>query len=257
MPDTQDQTTEPQSSPTSLIQPELQFVIYPRGPLASATEIPPPFTLTRTGIIIPDDLTENNWRDGLKLFKWAQTSLKLGFASYIAYGTAKFGRDKVSAALGQLEFDMPTVTQAMDINTVPDEIRYDNLTADHYIVLARSSDLTKAKKADWSRIASEQNLTPPQLKASIAAGEVVSVSVTRQQQHGIIGIHGIRQELDIWLNRVGGIDGILKMDQAHQDEILGEIERFADLYAQIKAGTGDKKPDKKPAKAPAKKVKKK
>ena len=111
--------------------------------------------------------------------------------------------------------------------------------------IARADDLPKKGKLKWAKIASEQNLSPVQLKASIAAGEVVDVAAARQQRHGIISIHGIRQEVDIWLNRVGGIEGILKMDKPHQDEILELIEPIANLYSQIKGGTKKKSRKKK------------
>lgn len=170
--------------------------------------------------------------------------MKLGFAAYLAFGQ-RFGKEAVEGALAQLEFDMPDVKQALDINTVPPEMRHDNLSAEHYLVIARADDLPKKGKLKWAKIASEQNLSPVQLKASIAAGEVVDVAAARQQRHGIISIHGIRQEVDIWLNRVGGIEGILKMDKPHQDEILELIEPIANLYSQIKGGTKKKSRKKK------------
>lgn len=246
MPETE-QDTAPntdQGTGGSVIQTELQLMIVPPG--GKVTGSVHPFTLTGSGIVIPESLTLEEWKEGLKLFKWAQTSLKLGFAGYISFGKAKFGKEVVDDALGQLEFEMPEVKQALDIGTVPDEMRHENLTAEHYIVLARADDLSKPKKVKWAKIAAEQNLTPPQLKASIAAGEVVSVDVARQQRHGIISIHGIRQEVDIWLNRVKGIDGILKMDDAHRQEILDLLKPIHDLYAAIKAGP--KKKGKKAAK---------
>jgi len=253
MPDTNTSTDSDQNPQTpdssggvKLEQTELQLAIIDPG--RETTEAA--FRLTKTGIVIRDDLTEEEWKDGLKLFYWAQHSLKLGFSQYISFGKAK--GYKVNDALAQLEFDMPTVKIALDLATVPIEMQHENLTAEHYLVLARADDLSKPKKMKWAKIASEQNLTPPQLKASIAAGEVVSTATARQQSHGIIGIHGISQEFDIWFRRVGELDGIMKMDKEHQDEILGEIEPIAKLYDQIKAGKPAKKTAKKAAKKKAK-----
>ena len=51
--------------------------------------------------------------------------------------------------------------------------------------------------------------------------------------HGIVTIQGIRMEFDIWLRRVGGLDGILKMDRQSRHEIVGETRAIAQLYASI------------------------
>lgn len=236
MSDTEQNTDTNPSAPDgspSLIQPELELALFTKdGEQRSA------FTLTKSGIIIRDDLTEPEWKDGLKLFHWAQHSLKMGLSQYISFGKAK--KFNVDDALAQLEFDLPTVKAALDLATVPLEMQHPNLNAEHYLVLARADDTSKTQKVKWARIAAEQHLTPPQLKASIAAGEVVSVSTTRQQQHGIVSIHGIRQEVDIWLNRVKGVEGILKMDRPHQQEILELLKPIADLYAQILKGSSGK-----------------
>lgn len=237
MPDTDNQQPSPDSSSdssSSLTQTELQLALVTREGTPR-----PAFTLTKTGIIIRDDLEEDEWKEGLKLFFWAQHSLKLGFSQYISYGKAK--KFKVDEALAQLEFDMPTVKVALDLATVPLEMQFENLTAEHYLVLARADDQSKPKKMKWAKIASDQNLSPSQLKASIAAGEVVSTSTTRQQTHGIINIHGIRQEFEIWLRRVGGVEGILKMDKEHVAEIVGEMDLMIEVYNQIKSGNPPKK----------------
>lgn len=51
--------------------------------------------------------------------------------------------------------------------------------------------------------------------------------------HGIIAIHGIRMEFDIWLRRVGGLEGILKMNRQSRDDVVGEIRAIADLYSRL------------------------
>jgi hypothetical protein len=50
---------------------------------------------------------------------------------------------------------------------------------------------------------------------------------------GIITIQGIRQEFDIWLRRVGRLDGILGMPPEDQQDILSEIRPIARLYSQL------------------------
>lgn len=246
MPKQTETQTDPNVTSTdtslTLVQPELSFTVIEPGqkPGRAAFKIS-----TEDEIVIPDDLSEEEWCQGLHFFKRSHIKLKLWFSGYLSFGQIKFGKEKVDTALAQLEFDMPMVTQALDIGTVPDEMRFHNLTAEHYIILARADDLTKPKKIKWAKIASEQNLSPLQLKASIAAGEVVSTAGTRQLTQGIVSIHGIRQELDLWLHRVKGVEGILKMDLPLQQEILNEIEPIAFLYEELKAGMAKKPKGKK------------
>lgn len=210
------------------------------------------FDMTKTGIVIQDDLSEDQWKEGLKYFKLAKTAIEVGLADYLSYGRAKYGVKVVDAALQQLEFDMPTVTRAIDISTIPIEMRHDNLTAEHYLILARANDLSKSGRNKWARTASEQNLTPSILKASIAAGEVVSASQASQQQHGIVNIHAIRQDFDIWMRRIKGVKGILKLGEEHRKEIMGEIAPIVDLYNKLSVATSSA-PEKKKTKAAKKK----
>lgn len=186
-------------------------------------------TLTDQGVVLKDDMTHEEWHEGLKIFKWAKLRLDLGFAGYLKFGEVKFGKEMVGSSLGQLEFDLGDVTTAMYVNTVPDKIRKDNLSAGHYVVLARAG-ITPKQMEKWSDIASEQSLSPSQLKASIQHGEVIDPSVVKQQTHGILTIHGISQEFDVWMRRVGGKEGIAKMSEEARDEIAGELEKFAELY---------------------------
>ena len=49
----------------------------------------------------------------------------------------------------------------------------------------------------------------------------------------VITIRGFRRRFDVWLNRVGGVKGILKMDDELRREILGELRPFARLHQNI------------------------
>ncbi len=50
---------------------------------------------------------------------------------------------------------------------------------------------------------------------------------------GLITIQGIRQSFDVWKRRVGGLNGILKMDRECQQDILVELQAFARLHQDI------------------------
>ena len=56
---------------------------------------------------------------------------------------------------------------------------------------------------------------------------------TQRNDVGVLTIQGIRMEFDIWLRKVGQLEGILKMEEEIQDEILRELEGFALLFKDI------------------------
>jgi len=168
------------------------------------------------------------------MFRWAQTSLKTGLADYIKFGEAKFGADKVGECITQLEFPLADITKAVDINSVPAGIRKQNLSAEHLVVLARA-DVTPKQQEKWAETAVKENLSAVQLKESIKQGTVVSAAVAAKNNHGVITIHGIRMEADIWLRRMGGLEGIAKLGKEERDEIIGETQLFVDIH---KAASG-------------------
>jgi hypothetical protein len=55
----------------------------------------------------------------------------------------------------------------------------------------------------------------------------------RKMNTGVITLQGIRAQFDVWLRRVGGLNGILKMGPEHINDILFEIEAIAKLHWQI------------------------
>lgn len=184
-------------------------------------------------ITIPEDLTKEQWFIGMRLLKRTNDNYKLILAQYIAYGEAKFGKDSVEDSLRQLEFDLPTIKQCMDINTVPLEIRQPLLTAEHYVILARAELKDDKARGKWAKIANDQNLSPVQLKVSIAEGEVVSTTVAKQRSHGIITIDGILQEFDIWIKRMRGVEGILKLGTEDIRAIIKDLKPISDLYQEL------------------------
>jgi hypothetical protein len=210
------------------------------------------FRLTASGIDIDQDITFEQWHEGLGLFKWMQSKMKIGFSDYVSFGRIKFGKERTEESLAQLEFDMPTVKAALEIGTVPLELRKPGLEAEHFVVLARSQ-LSAKQQVKWAETASLQKLSPNQLKHSIDAGEVVTTTVARSRQTGTISLKGIRQEFDIWLRRMDGIEGIRRASIEVQEDLLSDLQAFHELYMALVSPT---KPARKPKKAAKKKAKK-
>jgi hypothetical protein len=214
--------TAPTADPTKSV--ELQIV---KGETSGL------FVLTETGIEIAEDMSFGQWQEGLKAIKWFRTKLSIGFADYVSWGTKKFGEEKVGDALEQLEFEATLVKAAVAINQIPLDLRFPNLTGDHYVELAKA-DLSRAKATKWARVAFEQGLTPSQLKFSIVEGEVVGRDAARALSSGVVTIQGIRQQFDVWMKRMNGLEGVLKLERDHQEEILGELEAMAALWGDLK-----------------------
>ena len=191
------------------------------------------FSITADGIIIRKDLSVLEWRNGLRAFRWAQLNLKVGLADYIKFGELNFGSDKTAEALHQLEFPMSEITRAVEINSIPENIRLKGLSAEHLVVLARANVPQKTQTM-WARVAVEQHLTPGQLKESIRQNEVVSTQMANKNNHGVITIHGIRQETEIWLRRMGGLNELKKLSKEQKEEIAGEVALFVEIYEAVK-----------------------
>jgi hypothetical protein len=177
---------------------------------------------TQTGVDIPEDLTFQEWYTVLQSVKWHHKKLAIAFADVIQYGNKHFGNDKVSESLEQLEFELPFVKSALAINSVPPEFRHPGLSAEHYVAIAKS-DLSKKEKQKWAELADKLKLTATQLRLSMAQGEVIDTAATRAMNTGIITIPGIRQEFDVWLHRVGGFEGVQKMDINTKEDIYEEL----------------------------------
>lgn len=188
--------------------------------------------LTDIGLRIPEDLTFDEWFNLLRSIKWYHKKLTIAFADVIEYGNTKFGTQRVNDSLDQLEFDLPFVKAAISVNSVPVELKHPELSAEHYIELAKA-DLSKKDKIKWAELAAKLKLTPTQLRLSMAAGEVVDTAAARALATGIITIPGIRQEFDVWLHRIGGYDGVRKLEQDTQQEIYEELEPIMEFALHL------------------------
>jgi hypothetical protein len=183
----------------------------------------------RTGAIeFAEDLTFEQWKMGLRLVRIYRKRASIAAAEYLAIGIKKWGRKKVDEALEQLELELTLVKTAVAVNSVPRELIFENINDEHFVEISKAQ-LPKAKAIKWARIASEQRLTPAQLRLSIVHGEVVDRDATKMLSTGMITIQGIRQSFDIWYRRVGGINGVRAMDLDHQIEIAEELDSIMEF----------------------------
>lgn len=187
----------------------------------------------RTGSIeFAPDISHAQWLDVLRLAKTLNKKSAVAVADCIAFGTKAWSRKTVDFDLEQLELEATLVKTAIAVNSIPREMRFENLYGDHYVELAKA-DLPKAKKLWWARVASEQRLTAVQLRFSIIEGEVVDRSVTKILHTGVYTVQGVRQSFDVWLRRVGGLEGVKAMEPDHQIEIMEELDAICEFGMQL------------------------
>ena len=79
----------------------------------------------------------------------------------------------------------------------------------------------------WKRNRVKQSKQPQCRKYSLRTLE-------RQKGFGLNSMHGIRADFDNWSRRVGGSDGILKMEPECIEEIIGELQPIARLLDRLK-----------------------
>lgn len=179
-----------------------------------------------------EDISFEQWREVLRLAKTIKRKAAIIVADCIIFGTPKWGSKAVDDALEQLEFESILVKSAVAVTCIPSNVRYPHLDPDHYSVLSKSK-LPKKEMIKWAKIASEQRLSPSQLSISMVQGEVVDPSTTKHLNTGVTTVHGIRQDFDVWVRRVGGIDGVRSMNSEMQGEILEELSAIVEFGMQL------------------------
>lgn len=157
----------------------------------------------------------------------------MALADYLKFGEVKFGAQAAGEAVAQLEFPLADITKAIHISTVPVQIRKYRLSPEHLIVLAKSGLDNKQMEA-WAEKSWKNTLTPSQLKESIKQGEIVDKAVADKNQHGVLTIHGIRMEAEVWLRRLGGLQGIKGLGQEEKQEITNEVSLFLEIHEAAK-----------------------
>jgi len=189
--------------------------------------------ITEHGVELDAGLGFDEYREGLKALKDINSRSKLILADYVRQGKIKYGDIAVDTAIGQLEFDLPTVKAIVNINSVPASLREHNLEADHYVVLAKAA-FTPQQREKWAKTAADQNLTASTLKASINAGEVQTPAQAKSKNHGVASPHGLNAEFAIWLRRVGGIAGVMKMGPGYAEDIARELADIIDFGVELR-----------------------
>jgi len=128
---------------------------------------------------------------------------------------------------------MADISRAVDLNSVPQNIRDKGLSSEHLVVLARGG-LNDKEMEKWAGEAKKHSMTPVQLKESIKQGIVVTAEVAKKNTHGVITIQAIRMEAEIWLRRMGGMEALITLDDEAREEIRSELVLFVEIAQAVK-----------------------
>ena len=193
-----------------------------------------------TGIKFNGDLTLEQWREVLGLWKQVRGTYFTGLADIIAYGKTKFGEEIVKDALVQYEFDLADEARALAIGQLPLELRSLSLTEEHYFVLGKKLDDDKERRK-WITLVEKHELSAYELEKSIEAGKIVKGATLSDRQgrnSGLLTIQSIAARFDTWEKNVGGEEKILLMDEENKRALFKELEKPGELYLKLKAQLG-------------------
>jgi len=182
--------------------------------------------MTATGLEFAEGITVNQWRECVAALRQIKHSYVGALSDAISYGRRSFGDDVVSQEIKQLEFEAEDLQRAVAIGQLTLDFRRDSgLTSEHLYVLARSCQ-TEEERGKWAATARAENLSPMELKRSIAAGHVVHSddhAETTGRGSGIVTIHAIAFTFQKWLRNVGGSKGLSKMSASEREQVREEI----------------------------------
>ena len=197
------------------------------------------FTLTRSGLKITGEITQEEWKDILTSLQAVKHSYHCCLGDVINYGRVHFGDNAVAAALEQLEFEIADITKADAIGQLTLEFREDNtLSSEHYFVL---SALSEADRIKWAKTALKHKLSALELKRSIEQGKVIRLAeIQSQSGHGtgISTIQGVVFRMQQWEKSMGGSAMILSLPIEDRKNLLTLLTPAIELASAIEQSLG-------------------
>lgn len=193
--------------------------------------------ITRYGLRIQEDLTEETWTALMMKLKLIKDTFRTTIADLLSYGRNRFGEDFVNDTVEQLEFSFEDITQANAIGKVPLALRQGyQLTSEHSYVLGLAFPDDPTSQDLWASRAREHHLSALALKRSIERGEIITDEALKGETgsgSGIPVINGLGLQFSRWQNHIGGEEKVLTMSEPARRQILREISPIAALCRRI------------------------
>lgn len=200
------------------------------------------FKITPTGVIIEGEMSVDQWRELMAMWRTVKTSFHVGLADLVAYGRKRFGEAVVQETMEQLEFDLVDAKQAVEISLLPYECRNLWMRTEHYMVIAGAT-LTPKEAVKWSEAAMDHSLTHAQLKLSIQAGKVLKggeLTSESGKNSGMANLPGFRQLFDVWWNRTSEANPMADWSPERQRQVFDELEAPTNLGLKLAHALGIK-----------------
>ena len=187
--------------------------------------------VTSAGAKISPETTQKEWVQAIKSLRSIKEAYLLATADLVRFGKKKFGDEFVDSNMEQMQFDLADANKAIGISNLSYTFRANHkLTAEHHYTLSQLA--TKPEQEKWANLATQHNLTPIELKKSIAAGEVLTtkeIATTTGSNSGIRTIEGIVFNFNQWEKNLGGIDSIKQLPEASRRELIKKLEPLLNL----------------------------
>lgn len=199
------------------------------------------FALTESGLQIKSELTLDEYRSLLSMFKVFADRYNLNFAGAIHYGEIHFGTAAVQDMLVQLEFPHVKVSRAMSIaGLLGDQLElkfetFTGLTDEHYAILGREFKDHDGLVSKWAGLAQEHQLTPRALVRSIEKGAVVTDAELKGTKDSTLAYFDeMELAFRMWLHRVGGEERVLGLEQEHLRDLYSHFKAIEAFISKLK-----------------------
>lgn len=194
------------------------------------------------GIQFLGKMTEEQWLETLGSWKRIKDIYHFGLADIVNYGQEKFGKEKVDAALEQLNFELSDIVHAEAIGQTTFAFRLEGLSSEHYYVLGKELAGAQKEQAKWATLAQKHGLSAFELKKSIESGKVIKrpeIDQSSGRNSGITNIEGITLQFERWERQVGGEEKILHdWDRELKERWLEKVRPIIELANKVQESLG-------------------
>jgi hypothetical protein len=207
------------------------------------------FKITPTGVTIEGEMSVDQWRELMGLWRNIRTSFHVGLADLVSYGRKHFGEDVVQDTMEQLEFDLVDARQAVAISLLPYECRNLWMRTEHFMVIA-GADLKPKEAIKWAGAAMDHSLSSTQLKLSILAGKILKGGVLDGESgknSGMANLPGFRQIFNVWWIRASKANPIEDWTAERQRQVFDELEAPTKLGMKLANALGIRLEEEAPA----------
>ena len=193
--------------------------------------IPQGMRATKTALILPEGMKPEEWAACGDYLQAAEKSLGVWKADWLRYGHANYEAEFVEKTLVQMEFDLKERERLELLGQVEPEHRHQELTPEHFLVVAKRVEDPKERET-WLSTAQIEGLTPRELQASIRANEVIHIEMEKRQV-SLPSPYAARAEYRAWRKELGDA----WLDWTAQDclDVAETLQEQAEFYTTLTA----------------------